>query len=397
MLDFMFQWPTKLIFGKDSRLKIGEALDGTASKVLLVCAKGPFRENGRFNEIKQSLTAQGIEVFEMGDIDQNPRLSSVREGVSICKEQRIDCVVALGGGSAMDCTKLIAGAALYNDDPYEFIWGSRKPIERSLKTVMLPTIAATGTETNPSAVIVNDDTKEKFYCDCKHPYLTIFDPVLTASAPYRLVVWGAMDILSHTFEFYFNGYEGAEFQSRLSEAIILSVMEALNHLHENPKDLTSLGELQWCAAMAWGGLAGIGRLPPEMTCHWIEESFSGYFDTHHGACLGVLTPRWMELVYRDKPSIFARFARKVMQVQNSDDNAAALQGIRRYVGWLKSIEAPDTFSDIGTNEFSDAGLEHVAKTAWRIYGGNIGKLRKMSCDECLALLKAGRIPLFPQA
>lgn len=390
MLNFSFHWPPRMLFGPGKHKDIGTEVKDIATRALIVCAKGPFRQNGLYDNVKTSLENAGITTYTMGDVDQNPRLSSVREGVAICKRESIDLVVAIGGGSAMDCTKLIAAAALYDEDPYEFVWGSRLPITRSLKTVLIPTIAATGTETNASAVIVNDETKEKFYCDCMHAYLVIFDPTVTQSAPLRLIVWGAMDILSHTFEYYFNGFEGSEFQNRFSEAIILSVMHALDTLHETPGDLTALGELQWCATMAWGGLTKIGRMEPEMTCHWIEESFSGYFDTHHGACLGVLTPRWMKLVYQNKPSIFARFARNVMGIQCSDDLAAAKEGIDRYISWLKHIQAPNTFFDIGNKEFSDTDIEHVVATAWRIYNGKIGRIRKMTYDDCLTLLKSGR-------
>ena len=393
MLDFTFYWPPRIIFGLNSHKMFGKELQGLATRALLVCAKGPFHDNGLYDDVKKSLEDADIAVYTMGDIDQNPRLSSVREGVSVCKENMIDLVVAIGGGSAMDCSKLIAAASLYDEDPYEFVWGKRIPITRSLKTVLIPTIAATGTETNASAVIVNDETKEKYYCDCKHAYLVVFDPSVTQSAPHRLVVWGAMDILSHTFEYYFNGHEECEFQSRFSEAILLSVMHALDILNQTPDDVTALGELQWCATMAWGGLTKIGRGDPEMTCHWIEESFSGYFDTHHGACLGVLTPRWMRLVYQSRPSIFARFARNVMGVCDNNDLSAAEEGISKYISWLKSIHAPNTFFDIGSRAFSDEEIEHVASTAWRIYNGNIGKLRHMSYDDCVTLLRSGREPI----
>lgn len=137
----------------------------------------------------------------------------------------------------------------------------------------------------------------------------------------------------------------------------------------------------------------IGRMEPEMTCHWLEESFSGYFDTHHGACLGVLTPRWMRMVCQDKPSIFARFARNVMGVVEEDDKKAAAEGVERYIAWLKTIHAPNTFFDIGKKEFSDAQIEHVVSTAWRIYDGHIGKIRHMTYEDCLQLIKSGREPI----
>ena len=135
MLDFLFHWPPRMLFGVDSHKKIGEEMQGVSSKALIVCAKGPFRENGLYDDVKNSLERAGIQTYGMGDIDQNPRLSSVREGVAICKKETIDTVVAIGGGSAMDCTKLIAAAALYDCDPYEFVWGSRPQITKSLRTV----------------------------------------------------------------------------------------------------------------------------------------------------------------------------------------------------------------------------------------------------------------------
>ena len=117
MLDFLFHWPPRMLFGVDSHKKIGEEMQGVSSKALIVCAKGPFRENGLYDDVKNSLERAGIQTYGMGDIDQNPRLSSVREGVAICKKETIATVVAIGGGSAMDCTKLIAAAALYDCDP----------------------------------------------------------------------------------------------------------------------------------------------------------------------------------------------------------------------------------------------------------------------------------------
>lgn len=397
MHPFEFQWPTKMTFGPGMRHNVGRIVREQVKSALVVCAKGPFRELGVVGDVVVSLEKAGVRTVQMDrDVDQNPRLSTVRDGVRLCKREKIECVVAIGGGSAMDCSKLIAAASLYDIDPYEFVWGSRPKIERSLMTVMLPTIAATGTETNPSAVIVNDETKEKFYCDCMPPTWTIFDPELTASAPIRLVLWGAMDILSHTFEYYLNGVTDCEIQSCISEAILTGTMRALEKLAADPDDLAARGELQWCAALAWGGPAKIGRGEPEMTCHWIEESFSGYFDTHHGACLGVLTPRWMRMVCGARPDVLGRFARNVMGVSDRDDTAAAKEGVERYIEWLASIHAPDTFFDIGNRDFSDSELKHVAETAWRIYGGHIGRLKAFTCGDCLALLKSGRDPLAPK-
>lgn len=392
MEPFVYENPVKIIFGAGCRKSLHEIIKGKYHKVLIVCAMGPFRKNGFFDCIADEIKASGAEVFEMPDVHQNPRLSSARLGMKLCREGGADCVVALGGGSAMDCAKLIAASAKTGIDPYEYVFGTRPKVENSLDTIMIPTIAATGTECNNSSVIVNDDTKEKYYCDCFFPRYAILDPELTATVPYRLLLWGAMDILSHTFEYYFNGNSQSVFQTNFSEAILKSVIHVLNRLASDPEDLNARGELMYCAVMAWGGLTKIGRGEPDMTCHSIEESFSGYFDTHHGGCLGVLTPRWMEIAMPTAQAAFARFARNVMGIQETDDTLAAKAGVESYRQWLRRIGAPDTYEDLSDRDFSDAELDHVAQTAFRIYHGKIGRLKSFNLEEVKKLLYKGREP-----
>jgi len=391
MENFYLFNPTRVIFGNGVRHQLGNELCKKYKKVLLAVSKGPFRENGLYDETRKCMEKSGIKVFDMTDIDSNPRLSSVREGSKVCKENSVECVVALGGGSVMDCSKVIAAAAKSDIDPYNFLWGDRVTIKDSLDSVMIPTIAATGTEVNPYAVIVNDETKEKYYCEVPFPKIAIMDPEITATVPLKLTVWGAMDILSHTFEFYFNGYTMSEFQTRFSEAIIHATMKTVEDLVKDTGDLNARGELMWCAVMAWGGLTKVGRGDPDMGVHSIEESFSGYFDTHHGGGCSVLTPRWMELVNSHAPEVFARFARNILNVDSSSNKTAALKGIKLYKDWLKKVGAPNTFFDLGDREFKDEELEHVAKTAFRIYRGKIGRLKELTLDEVITILKKGKI------
>ena len=214
---------------------------------------------------------------------------------------------------------------------------------------------------------------------------------LTATLPVKLTLWGGMDILSHTYEFYFNGDTESPFQLRFSEAILKATMNALEILVKDPGDLVARGELMWCSIMAWGGLTKIGRSDPDMACHGLEESFSGWFDTHHGACLGVLTPRWMEVVSRELPHPFARFGRNVLGLTEEDDKKAAIDAVKTYKVWLKELGAPNTYFDIGNKEFSDKELEHVAKTSCRIYGGGVGRLKRFNLAQSIELLKQGKI------
>jgi alcohol dehydrogenase len=394
MDDFRYYSPVRVVFGPGSRAKIGEELDGRYEKALLVCGKGPFRDNGTFAQVRTSLEKSGIKVFEMGDIDSNPRISSVEEGAALCKKQGIQVVIALGGGSTMDCCKVMAGAAMTDMDPRKFLWGDKVRMESSLDTVMIPTFAATGTELNNTAVILDDKTLSKSWCEaeCMFPKITIVDPEIAAGAPYRLTNWGCMDILSHVFEFYFNGRPDALFQRELSEALIVSAMSCVELLQKDPRDLRARGEIAWISIVAWGGLTKIGRGAPDMACHTCAEGLVPYFDIHHGAALGVFTPRWMRWAAPRRPEAFARFARKVLGVTETDDAKAALEGVERYIAWTRKVGAPESFEELAGVRIDDAKLREIAR---RVMEENptVGRLVPLEEEDIFRLFKASCSPL----
>ena len=394
MDTFEFFNPVRVFFGNGERQRIGQLLQGRYQKVLLVCSKGPFRTNGLHAEIKGLIQEAGATVFEMGDVDSNPRITSVEEGANICRLNNIQCVVALGGGSTMDCSKVIAGAALTDMDPRRFLWGDKVEMKTSLDTVMIPTIAATGTELNNTAVIMDEVSLSKSWCgaECMFPKMTIIDPEIHAGVPLRLTIWGAMDILSHTFEFYFNRHESALFQLQFSEGIIRSAMECVELLLKDAKDLRARGELSWTSIMAWGGLTKIGRGAPDMACHTIAEGLVPYYDLHHGAALGVITPRWMRQVVNRAQSIFARFARNVFDVQESNDGTAARQGVELYIRWLRRIGAPDTLEQLAGKKIPSEKLKEIAR---RILNENqeVGRLVKLGEEDIVSIFEASCIPL----
>jgi alcohol dehydrogenase YqhD (iron-dependent ADH family) len=393
MFSFTYYSPTEIHFGNGSVKQIEEfSRNQGYTSVLLVCATGPFRNNGLYDSVSALLHKSGVKIIEMHDIPSNPKISFTREGVSLCKKNKVDAVFALGGGSAMDAAKLIGAAAAMDCDPFNLIWGSRIPVTASLPVCTIPTIASTGTEINNFAVIVDDITKEKNYCITKHPSAAFLDPEIVCTVPKRLAIWGGMDILSHSFEFYFNGETDSVMQVALSEAIIRSTMRAIEGIHMDSTDLHAVSELMWCAIMAWGGITKIGRGDADMTCHSIEESFSGYFDSHHGACLGVLTPIWMNYCYRDIPAPFATFARNIFGCTLEDDLEAAVYGIKAYETWLGTVDTPYRFSDFAPAvDFSDAELKKSAEHTMSIYKGSIGRLHPItSVDTIVELLKKGR-------
>ncbi len=393
MKEFEYYNPVHVKFGVNIRKKIGETLAGRYSNALIVCSEGPFHKNGLYDEIKLDLINHKINVYMMKDVEANPKLYRIREGVEQCKKNAIDVIVAIGSGSAIDCAKAISSAAAMNVDPYDLYWGKRVTVTRTIDVIVLPTIASTGSEMNRSSVAVNEDTKEKCSFDSAHPKFVFMDPEVTLTVPIGLTIWGVMDILSHTFEFYFNGDMESEFQMRLSEAIITAVMRNTEVLVRNPEDINARGELMWAAAFTWGtGLTWIGRGAPDMACHGIEESFSAYFDTHHGACLGILTPRWMEIVAPKHSELFSRFARNVLGVTLKDDNQAALEGVEKYKAWLKSVGAPNIYADLADRAFSDEELQRVAKTVCKVYHGTVGRMTVFYEKDILDILRRGKIP-----
>lgn len=387
MEAFDYIGPVRVSFGPGKRHGIGTLLGAKYSRVLLVCGKGPFRGNGILDDVRNSLG--GIGIVEMGDIDSNPRIESVEEGATICVKEGVDLVLALGGGSTMDCAKMIAATASMGGDPRRFLWGRKESVLSALDTVMVPTFAATGTELNDTAVILDKSSVSKSWCGGEplFPKLTVIDPEIAAAAPYGITLWGGMDILSHIFEFYFNGNEGATFQRRFSEALILSAMESIERLKSDPRELGARGELAWISAMAWGGITKIGRGEPDMACHTIAEGLVPYFDIHHGASLGVITPRWMGWAIGRAPKPFARFARAIFGVSSGDDSEAAAEGYERYTRWLKSVGAPERLDTLAGVPIPRAKLREIAHRV-SMENERVGRLVRLEEKDIEALYAA---------
>ena len=346
MERFDYYNPVCTYFGQGRISEISKYLKDKYKCYLLVTSK-TFKHNETGHKVIEELEKSGGKIINISSISTNPKMENIYEGVKAARENHCDCIVALGGGSVMDCSKIIAMAAKTGIDAKKYLWGDADEDTSSIDTVMIPTIAATGTELNNTAVAVDKKSKEKFWCYTAFPKYCFMDPEITCSLSKKLTIWGAMDILSHSFEYYMNGNMESEFQLRFSESLIIAVMDAVEKLVDNPLDIKARGELMWCSTMTWGtGLTKIGRGEAEMSCHNIEERLSGYFDTHHGGGLGIITPRWMLYVYPKAPEIFARFARNVMKVDEKDDLKAARKGINAFILWLKKVGAPETYSDL---------------------------------------------------
>ncbi len=392
-MQFTFHNLTKLIFGAGSLEQLGEIVSSRGKRALLVTGGGSVKRSGTFDRAVASLKAAGVAVTECDGIEPNPRITSVMRGAEIARREDCDVVIALGGGSTMDAAKVIAAAALYDGDPWDMILHGQsewKIPTVALPVITVPTLAATGSESNGGAVITNEETKVKSFvmADCLYPYAAIVDPELTVSVPKDQTAYGVCDLITHVTEGYFNGVDGTPIQDRFAEGVILTAMEWGPRAIVDGTDLEARTQVQWAALVALNGWVQVGT-HAGYPVHMIEHTVSAYHDITHAAGLAIINPAWMRFAAKARPAKFAQFARRVMGVPaEGDDLACALVGIDRFEAFLKSIGCPTRFSELG---IGDELIETYAKETLRIVNDGNGKLPArpaMSEADIIAVLRA---------
>lgn len=392
-MQFTFHNPTKIIFGAGSLEQLGETVSRRGKRALLVTGGGSVKRSGTFDRAVASLKAAGVAVTECDGIEPNPRITSVMRGAEIARREGCDVVVALGGGSTMDASKVIAAAALYDGDPWDMILHGQaewKIPTVALPVITVPTLAATGSESNRGAVITNEETKVKSFvmADCLYPYAAIVDPELTVSVPKDQTAYGVCDLITHVTEGYFNGVDNTPIQDRFAEGVILTAMEWGPKAIADGTDLEARAQVQWAALVALNGWVQVGT-NAGYPVHMIEHTVSAYHDITHAAGLAIINPAWMRFAAKARPAKFAQFAQRVMGVPaGSDDLVCALAGIDRFEAFLKSIGCPTRFSDLG---IGDELIETYARETLRIVNDGNGKLPArpaMSEADIIAVLRA---------
>lgn len=392
-MQFTFHNPTKIIFGVGSLEQLGEIVSRRGKRALLVTGGGSVKRSGTFDRAVASLKAAGVAVTECDGIEPNPRITSVMRGAEIARREGCDVVVALGGGSTMDASKVIAAAALYDGDPWDMILHGKaewKIPTVALPVITVPTLAATGSESNGGAVITNEETKVKSFvrADCLYPYAAIVDPELTVSVPKDQTAYGVCDLITHVTEGYFNGVDNTPIQDRFAEGVILTAMEWGPRAIASGTDLEARTQVQWAALVALNGWVQVGT-NAGYPVHMIEHTVSAYHDITHAAGLSIINPAWMRFAAKARPAKFAQFAQRVMGVPTGgDDLACALAGIDRFEAFLKAIGCPTRFSDLG---IGDELIATYAKETLRIVNDGNGHLPArpaMSEADIIAVLRA---------
>lgn len=342
MLDFIYHTPTKVIFGKDTHKNVGEIIKGYGyKKIMIQYGKGSIKKSGLYDEVMASLSKNGIEVVDMGGVEPNPKLSFVRKAIEIARSENVEMILAVGGGSAIDSSKYTATGAKYQGDVWDFPSRKASPTD-ALPVGCILTIAAAGSEMSSSAVISNEELhiKRGYNSEFNRMQFAICNPELTYTVSEYQTSCGIVDIMSHTMERYFSVCPPTDLTDRICEALLKSVINAGKILMSNPTDYEARATMMWASSLSHNDLTGSGR--KHVLCvHQFEHALSGEFqEIAHGAGLAVLFPAWARYVYRLNPSRFAQFARRVWDVEDCDDEKAALKGIIAMEEFFKFIKMP---------------------------------------------------------
>ncbi len=368
MNNFLFHNPTAVDFGKDKQHAIGEHIANHQVKRVLICyGSNRVKENGLFDQVAASLERQGISFVEFGGIISNPVLSKVRAGIELAKQQNVDAVLSIGGGSVLDSCKAMAAGVLYDGDVWDLFIG-KSAFDQALPIFAILTLAATGSEMNKGAVVTNEETKEKLGLNGRplYPTVSIVNPELMASVTRDYLVYSATDVIAHVIEGYLSAQEQAGITRRMVEGIIKTVISTTETLLENPNDYDARGEFAWASTLALNGLTSAGTVGCNYPNHTIEHAISAEFPVPHGAGLSVVMPAWMKWFYQQNEKHFVHLGKEIFGTQT------ALEGIEALEAWFNKIGTPTTLRQLGLHEESfDLLADSIVRHAQRFGNSHI--------------------------
>ncbi len=364
MHDFTYHNPTKVEFGKDKENNIGEYIKQNAiKKVLLVYGTGSIKQSGLYERVIASLNKNNIEFEELSDVVSNPLLSKVNEGIIKAKEHQVDAILGVGGGSVADSAKAIAAGALYDGDVWDFFI-NKAAITKALPVFTVMTLSATASEMNGNSVVMNDETKQKYSVSSVllNPAVSVINPELMMTVSKEYLAYSAVDVIAHSIEIYLTASKHPDFNSRIVEAIIISIMETTEALIKNPNDYDARAEFAWVAIQALNGLTPAGTEGGSFPNHLIEHSLSALFNVAHGAGLAVVIPAWMKYYKEQNLPQFERFAEKIFGANSADE------GINKLEAWFSKIGAPVTLAQANIPQESINDLASNASEMAVVWG-----------------------------
>ncbi len=390
MKDFNYCAPTHVIFGKNTELEVGKALKNAgATRVLMQYGGGSIKKSGLYDRVVKAIRDEGIELFELGGVQPNPHLSLVRKAIEIVREQKIDYLLAVGGGSAIDSTKATAVGAVYDGDVWDFYCGKAVP-KKAMPVGVVLTIPAAGSEGSNSSVITNEDgwIKRGLGCDLTRPAFAIYNPELTYSLPAYQTAAGATDIMAHIMERYFTNEPDVDMTDRLCESVLKTIIRQAPVAVKEPDNYVARAEMMWASTVAHNDFLSCFRVG-DWSSHQLSHEVSGMYDATHGAALAVAFPAWMTYVYKHDVQRFCRFAVEVMGVEMDffHPEETTLKGIAALRAFFKSIGMPTTLSELGVPEDK---LDVLADKVKRGADGTTGQFVKLTRDDCLKIYQLMR-------
>lgn len=372
MNNFTFYSPTYFVFGKEEENNVGKYVKRFGgTKVLIHYGGGSVVRTGLLDRVKNSLAAEGLSFVELGGVKPNPRSGLVYEGIALCRKEKVDFVLAVGGGSTIDSSKAIAAGTVYEGDFWDFYCG--KQVTKALPVGTILTISAAGSEGSPDSVITKEEGmfKRGATGEGLRPAFSILNPALTQTLPPYQTACGITDIMAHLFERYFTNTQDVEVTDRVIEGLLMTMIHEGPKVIENPDDYQARANIMWAGMMAHNNCCGVGR-DQDWASHDLEHELSALYDCAHGAGLAVVFPAWMEYNMNHDVMRFAQVANRVwgcaMDFQHPEVTAKA--GIQAFRTFLKSIGMPQTMAELGGKEEDIPYLAHTAA-----YGnGNNGTL-----------------------
>ena len=393
MKDFNYYAPTEVVFGENSEEQVAALVKKYGGTKVLVHYGGKSAErSGLLDKICGLLTEGGIAFKKLGGVVPNPRLSLVHEGIKLCREEGIDFILAVGGGSVIDSSKAIAYGVPYEGEVWDFYLGKDKATEM-LPVACVLTIPAAGSEMSEASVITNEDGDVKlgYSNNLSRPKFAIMNPKRTFTLPPYQTAAGVTDMMMHTMERYFTQDDDMDLTTDIAEAMLRSMKDAIFAVLKNPEDYRYRAQIMWGGSLMHNGLTGCG-VTDDWATHQLEHELSGMFDVTHGAGLAAIWPSWARYVMHENLSRFVRFAVNVMDVPNdfTDPEGTALKGIEAMERFYHAIGMPINIKELIGKDITDEEIKEMTRKCSRNYQHTCGQLKVLKAEDMENIYKMAR-------
>ncbi|WP_297405064.1 iron-containing alcohol dehydrogenase [uncultured Cetobacterium sp.] len=387
MENFIYDIPTRILFGMNQVENLGKETKKHATRILLLYGKNSIKKNGLYDRVIDQLNKENIYFVELSGVDPNPRIETVRKGAELCKKENLELILAVGGGSTIDCAKGIAVQAKYSGDVWNDLYMDKKfnLITDTLSIASVLTLAATGSEMNGNSVISNmeENLKQGINSYLLRPKFSILDPTYTMTVNQYQTAAGIVDIMSHIFEQYFSADNKAYLQSRLMEGMLKTIIHFGPIAYKDPNNYEARANIMWTSSLALNGLPSLGKKSTDWVSHQMEHELSAKYDITHGVGLGILTPHWMNYVL-DSSNIhrFVDYGKNVWNINEGDNWNIAKEAILKTREFFTSLNIPEHLSQVGID---NSKFEEMAKIVTR--RGKIGAMKQLDYNDILEIYK----------